>query len=205
MSKRPAKRARRGHSDPTAGLQTRAEIEAEAQALAQQYIGQGDEAAAVERARLLHPTVRGAGGPVEGSPVGPVEGKDIVDGIGALALDTSDAPVRLAKIRTWLLSDPTFEPELWGAMRVQARRGSRHAQAWIMRLVYGWQLYDNLAEKLGGATIDEARAALNMVSETRTLSEDDLIENGIQFFRWVRKAFPEKWSGVYLRLGKEDD
>lgn len=183
----------------------RLETEAEAKALAESYLSGGDEAAARERERLLHPVVHGAGGPVEGSPIGPAEGKDIGEGIAALALDTSDAPVRLAKIRAWLLSDPAFEPELWGAMRVQARRGSRHAQAWIMRLVYGWQLYDNLAEKLGGASIDEARAALQMVSETKTLSEDDLIENGIAFFRWVRKSFPHKWDDVYLRLGKEED
>jgi hypothetical protein len=157
-----------------------------------------------ESERLLKPTFRGKGGALlQGAPLMPGEVKEL-SVVMALGLDKPEAEGRLARMRHYLLSKPGFEEALWDAMAMLAFRGVRHAWEAISCLLYGWNNNDDMAKRLG-ASLDEARDALKTVSDTRTMILEDLIENGIRFFRMVRRLKPELWPEVYRRLGQEDD
>lgn len=192
------KRATRARTEPTRSERVDAALKN--LGLAPPKAGSGEE-----RTRLLHPTVVGLGGvPEERGPLNPTETKAVIGVVDAVGLDQPDAEVRLERIRDWMLADPTFEQDFWRSMRELARRGVRHAAQLVVRLIYGWHDADDVAKKLG-ASLDEARSALKTVGETRTMTLEDLAENGITFFRLFRKLKPELWDEVYRRLGMEDD
>lgn len=192
----------------------------EAGAIADRYLREGADATAeAERLRrypeagsrqerdwLLDPPSVGRGGEVSGtmSPVSATQLGEATTAVTALRLDRADAQHRLERIRHWMLEDPEFERSFWGSIRRNAEKGQRHAQNAILRLIYGWQEHDNLAEKLG-ATIDEARRALNVVGETSNLTEDDVAENVLVFFRWYREVRPERAKELFERMARDRD
>jgi hypothetical protein len=170
-------------------------LDSEAERIAAMYLRRD-----ADRSAVLNPGVG-----VRGEQLAPLAAGELntaSEVISAMGLDRSDATIRLDAIRAWLLSDPTFERDLWGAIRYGANKGSRHCMNAILRLVYGWQENDNIAEKLG-ATLDEAKRALNTTSEVSRMTIDDLIDAAISFTQFVKEHYPDKWAGFCEAMGVE--
>lgn len=168
-----------------------------------------DEAAARERERLLNPMPPAGyrGDKTKpGAPLSATEMRQALDAPAAMAMDRPDATERLEGIRRWLLDDPTFERDLWTSIREKwFRFGYRHCLSALLRVVYGWRDNETVQVQLGGATVEQARDALNTVTEAGMLDEHDVAENGLAFFRWYRGRHPERWTAILDRMNRDHD
>ncbi len=151
-----------------------------------------DPGGAAERERLLHPT-----GGYRGREGAPLSATDLNTMTGEML--RKDSTDRLARVRQWMLDDPTFEYDFWRAIRSHALRGMRHAQNAVLRVLYNWQENDNIATALG-ATMDEARSALTTVAAAANLTLDDLMENFMTFAEMLKDKFPQRFAELRRRI-----
>jgi hypothetical protein len=198
----PRKPRRVDAGNPEASLEVLPH-DAEATRIADMYPPVVVDGTPEERKALLAPPKRGYMGreyaPLKSSEMDQVAKH--IDAVGAVALDLTDAPDRLNRIRRWILEDETFERDLWLSIRTRAvKYGARDSLKLVMRLLYGWRDTDDVSKQLEGHSVEEAKSALRAVDEASTLTMHDLAENAITFFAAYFKKHPEMKAEVVDRI-----